>query len=312
MEYDICVFGGCSLDMMFYGDENSLFNEVPDKLVPGGKAANQAVAAARAGAKVAIITRLGKDEIGDTILRQLQYNGVYTHNVEFVDGLKNDSAKIYIDFNTKENTIVREMSIVNSFTPIMIERYSSVFLNSKIILAQMKVPKDVTDALINFCYEHKKALIITPCCPEKFRISEENNKELIDKITLITVNKKECQVIFGTSDIEECVRRYPNKLIVTLGENGVMYFDGEKICKTSSIKIDKLVDTTGAGDTFCGNLAYCLTHGYDLKNSVKRAQYASTMKIQVATAQAGMPYKNELDEYIKKCDSEPNDFDEKI
>ena len=68
MKYDICVFGGCSMDMMFYGKEDGTFGEQPDKSVPGGKAANQAVAAARAGAKVAIITRLGKDKIGTTIV----------------------------------------------------------------------------------------------------------------------------------------------------------------------------------------------------------------------------------------------------
>lgn len=312
MRYDICVIGGCSLDMMFYQKEDNTFNDNPDKSVSGGKASNQAVAASRAGAKVAIITRLGKDYIGDTIFKELQYNGVFTNSVEMVEGLKNDCAKIYIDNVTKDNTIKRENGAIDSFKSGMIDRYSSVLLNSKIIVAQMKAPKEFSERLINFCYEYKKPLIITPCRPEKLKISEGNNRELLDKITFITANKKECQTIFETDNIEECVRRYPNKLIVTLGEDGVIYHDGKDIQHIPAIKINNLVDTTGAGDTFNGNLAYCLTHGYTLKNAIERSQYASSMKVQVETAQAGMPYKEELDSYIRNYNLKENTYDEEF
>ena len=244
MRYDICVFGGCSLDMMFYQKDDNTFSENPDKSVSGGKAGNQAVAASRAGAKVTIITRLGKDSIGDTIFKELQYNGIFTNNIELVEGLKNDCAKIYINANDKDNTIIRETGAIDSFEPEMIDRYSSVFLNSKIIVGQMKAPKDVCERLINFCYEHNKPLIITPCRPEKLKISQEKNKELIDKITIITCNKKECQNIFETDNIEECVKQYPNKLIVTLGAEGIIYYDGKEIQHIPSVKIDKLVNAT--------------------------------------------------------------------
>ena len=110
MKYDICVFGGCSMDMMFYGKEDGTFGEQPDKSVPGGKAANQAVAAARAGSRVAIITRLGKDKVGASIVDNLQYNGVFTNNVEMVEALENDCANIYIDPVTKDNEIIRKTS----------------------------------------------------------------------------------------------------------------------------------------------------------------------------------------------------------
>lgn len=308
MKYDICVFGGCSLDMMFYGQEDGTFRETPDKVVPGGKAANQAVAAARAGAKVAIITRLGKDKIGTTIVDNLQYNGVFTNNVEMVEGLENDSANIFIDPVTKDNEIVRKTGAIDSFSPGIIERYKDVLLNSKVIVCQLKVPKEVSVELIEFCHKHKKPLILTPCRPDRLKITEGNNAELIDKISFITANQKECETIFGTSDIEECVRRYPNKLIVTLGDQGVMYFDGINIVRIPSIPVQDIKDTTGAGDTFNGNLAAALTQGYDLKSAIIRAQYASAMKIQVETAQAGMPYDYELDEFIQQCNLTKNAY----
>lgn len=308
MKYDICVFGGCSMDMMFYGKEDGTFGEQPDKSVPGGKAANQAVAAARAGSRVAIITRLGKDKVGTSIVDNLQYNGVFTNNVEMVEALENDCANIYIDPVTKDNEIIRKTGAIDSFSPGIIERYKDVLLSSKVIVAQLKVPKEVTVELIEFCHKHKKPLILTPCRPDRLKISEPGNAELIDKISFITANQKECETIFGTTDIEECVRRYPNKLIVTLGEQGVMYFDGINIVRIPAVEIENLRDTTGAGDTFNGNLAHCLTHGYDLKSAIIRAQYASAMKIQVDTAQAGMPFEDELDEFIQKCNLQKNAY----
>ena len=68
MKYDICVVGGCSVDQMFYQQIDGTYSDVPDMIVPGGKGSNQAVAAARAGAKVTMITKLGKDNIGNKII----------------------------------------------------------------------------------------------------------------------------------------------------------------------------------------------------------------------------------------------------
>lgn len=293
MKYDICIFGGCSVDLMFYEKEDGTYNTNPDKIVPGGKASNQAVAASRAGAKVTIITRIGKDKIGETIYNNLKYNDVDTSNIEMIPNLKNDFSEIYIDLETKDNEIIRNTSSINSFTVDMIEKYKDVLLNSSIIASQLKVPKNVSDSLINFCYENNKPIIVTPCNPDKLSL------DLIDKISIITANQKECETIFKTTNIEECVTKYPNKLIVTLGKEGVIYHDGTNIVRLPAILSDNLKDTTGAGDTFNGNLAYCLTHGYTLKDAIVRSQYASSMKVQVATAQAGMPDKEELDKYVE-------------
>lgn len=298
MNYDICVIGGCSLDMMFYANDEGKFSNQPDKIVPGGKAANQAVAASRAGAKVTIISRVGKNESGYSIVDNLQYNGVFTNNIEMIEGLENDSANIFIDPITRDNEIVRKTGASDSFTPEMIDRYKDVILNSKIILIQLKIPKDVVTKIINFCYDNNKTLILTPCRPAKLCITDPNNKDLIDKVTYITANKKECIKLFGTSNIEESISQYPNKLIVTLGDEGVMYHNGKEIVKLSALDIDGIKDTTGAGDTFNGNFAYGLLCKLPIKENIERAQQAAAMNIQVETAQTGMPFAQELDNYI--------------
>ena len=298
MEYDICVFGGCALDRMYYKDEFGNFDAVPSLLVPGGKGANQAVAASRAGARVTMISRIGNDGIGKKILENLIYNNIIIHNVEMVTGLDNDYADILIDEKTKDNEIIRHSGAIDSFTADMIEKYKEVLLRSKIIVAQMKAPKEVSVELINFCYENNKPLIITPCRPNKLKIDESGNLELFNKITYITCNEEECKIIFGTDDIESCVSMYPNKLIVTLGCQGIIYHNGNEIVKIPAIPVRHVEDTTGAVDTFNGNFAAALIDGLPFHEAIVRAQYAASMKIRVKSAQEGMPYKEELDLYI--------------
>ena len=151
MKYDVCVFGGCALDQMYYKNELGEIPKMPSLLVPGGKGANQAVAASRAGAKVVMISKIGKDDIGSKILENLVYNNVVTHYIESEVGLDNDYADIIIDEKNKDNDIRRYTGAIDSFTPDMVFKYKNVLLNSKMVIAQMKVPKEVSVELINFC-----------------------------------------------------------------------------------------------------------------------------------------------------------------
>jgi len=297
MKHNVCVFGGCSLDMMFYQKTDGTYDENPEMIVPGGKGSNQAVAASRAGAKTTIITRIGNDEIGKNILENLKFNMVDTSNVEMVEGLENDYSNIKIKLKDKDNEIERFGEAIASFYPDMIDKYRDVLLNSKIIVSQLKAPKEVIERLIDFCHNNGKFLILTPCRPQKLSITDPKNKELLDKINLITCNRKECETIFNTNDIESCIKQYPNKLIVTLGEEGLMYYNGSRIIKMPSINV-KVLDTVGAGDTFNGNLAAFLSNGMDLQHAIRKAMYASAMKIKVKTAQLGMPYIEDLEEFI--------------
>lgn len=179
----------------------------------------------------------------------------------------------------------------------MVEKYKDVLLNSKIINCQLKVPKEVTEALIEFCSTNNKPLILTPCRPDKLVQSDERNRELFDKLTLVTCNAKECKTIFGDEDIKSIVEKYPNKLIVTLGEKGLIFNNGEKNIEMEAIETD-VVDTVGAGDTLNGNLCAFLSNGMDLEHAVRKAMYASAMKLTKKTAQAGMPYIEDLETYI--------------
>lgn len=291
-KYDVCVVGGCSIDMTCY-DTNMNKTEIDF----GGKGANQAVAAARAGAKTCIVTILGDDKYCGLIKDNFSKNNVEVF-AKIAQNEVNDLAKITI---TKgDNSIERVGKIITLFDKSLIDEFKNVILSSKYVVLQNKTSYDFTKNLIEFCYENKIKTILTPTKPDLISIKDNKNIALIDKVSYICANEKETKIVFNSDHIEEIVKKYPNKLITTLGEKGLIFNDGVKNICVDAVKIKNVVDTTGAGDTFCGNFVANLANGDAFEDAVKNAQYASAYKIQIKSAQKGMPTKNELQKFIQK------------
>ena len=311
MKYDICVLGGCSLDEIYFQKLDGTYSDKPDFIVPGGKGSNQAVAASRAGAKTVILTRIGNDENGQTILNNLIQNKIDTSYVEMVDGLENDYTKMYVNIFNRKNKKERFTQVIDTFEEDMIDKYKDVILSSKIVFCQLKTKKEVTERLIEFCYENNKPLILTPDCPEKFHFSDIKNKELYAKVTMVVCNKKECVEMFESDDIIKHVKMFPNKLIVTLGEEGLLYHNGEQFIHHPAVKTE-VVDTAGAGDTLVGNAITYLLQGNDLNKSLRKAMYASSLKIMHPTAQKGMPYPDDVKLFIKHKNHKEFEYKEEL
>lgn len=291
-KFDVCVVGGCSIDMTCY-DTNMNKTEIDF----GGKGANQAVAAARAGAKTCIVTILGDDKYCELVKDNFSKNNVEVF-AKIAQNEVNDLAKITI---TKgDNSIERVGKIITLFDKSLIDEFKNVILSSKYVVLQNKTSYDFTKNLIEFCYENKIKTILTPTKPDLISIKDNKNIELIDKVSYICANEKETKIVFNSDNIEEIVKKYPNKLITTLGQKGLIFNDGVKNICVDAVKIKNVVDTTGAGDTFCGNFVANLANGDAFEDAVKNAQYASAYKIQIKSAQKGMPTKNELQKFIQK------------
>ncbi len=296
--YDITVVGGGAVDVERFELVDGSY--VQGEKHAGGKGFNQAIAASRAGANTAIVGVVGNDINGKFLVDSANKSGVDISHVEVLEGINTDWAKIEIKYEDKDNNIQRMSGeAIDRLTPELVDKNEELLLNSKTIVAQLKCPKETTEALIDFCHKNNKTLVLTPCRPERLSINDEKNLENIEKITYITCNEKECQTIFNTDDIESCVEKYPNKLIVTLGAKGVMYHNGESVVHIPAKKIDgKIVDSVGAGDTFAGNFATAITKGLTIEEAIERGQYASSMSIMKEGATEGMPTEEELDEYI--------------
>ncbi len=295
---EVVVLGGASMDQMFYQLEDGRYTETAQITVPGGKGANQAVAIARAGTSVGLICNVGDDFVGAGIIDTLSNEGVDVSMVNKVRSVASDSAIIKISHADKDNDISRVGGAINSFTTALVDDNKDALLNAKVVVSQFKAPKEVIERLIDFCYKNHKFLVLTPCRPQRLKVSEPENVKLIEKIGMIFCNEAECKTIFDSEDLEACVSKYPCKLVVTLGPKGLIYHDGEKVVRMPAIQTD-VKDTTGAGDTLCGNFVAAYCQGMSTEDALKRAICAATLKIQHESAQAGMPTKAELDDFVE-------------
>ena len=259
----------------------------------GGKGANQAVAAARLGANVHMVGTVGSDEFGHLLIDNLEVNGISTTLVEQVNDVESGSAHIILADN--DNSIIYIPGANNEFKEERLDKLKDEMKTAEYVIIQNEIPMPIISGLIEICDELSVKIIYNPAP------AEEMDLDLIDKVTYFTPNENEFSLLFPELTLEEGLKTYPNKLIITLGDEGVAYSNGEEIIQIPSYKV-KVKDTTGAGDTFNGALAYALSVDADLKTSIQFANLVAAISIQKDGAQGGMPT---LEEVIRNEDFNP-------
>ncbi|MFC5604314.1 ribokinase [Sporosarcina koreensis] len=257
---------------------------------PGGKGANQAVAAARLGGNVHMIACVGNDVFGTELTRNLFDEGVNTANVSFSSEKSTGIANIILSEN--DNRIIVVPGANYELTPQTIEDLRDVIKTSDVVVMQLEILPDTVKAVLKICDELEIPVVMDPAPAQYFE------REMISSIRYITPNQYECEQLFGV-ELDEALEMYPNKLIVTLGKDGVRYFDGEKHIHVEAIQTNA-VDTTGAGDTFNGALAFAISHQYALHDAVKFANAASSLSVEKLGAQTGMPTKEAVEERLAR------------
>ena len=259
----------------------------------GGKGANQAVAAARLGANIHMVGTVGSDEFGHLLIDNLEANGISTTLVEQVNNVESGSAHIILADN--DNSIIYIPGANNEFKEERLDKLKDEMKTAEYVIIQNEIPMPIISGLIEICDELSVKIIYNPAP------AEEMDLDLIDKVTYFTPNENEFSLLFPELTLEEGLKTYPNKLIITLGDEGVAYSNGEEIIQIPSYKV-KVKDTTGAGDTFNGALAYALSVDADLKTSIQFANLVAAISIQKDGAQGGMPT---LEEVIRNEDFNP-------
>lgn len=257
-------------------------------IAPGGKGANQAVAAARLGGNVTMFGSVGIDQNGETLRAILKEEGVETAFINIVEGVATGVAIIEICEN--DNRIIVAQG-ANQYTNLeYLTKVSQELLNYDVILLQHEIPMESIEYITNYLSIYNKTIILNPA--PAFTLSEETLK----CITYITPNEHEYKMVLNTSDdMDEVLKRFPNQLLITRGEEGVTYYDGKNIITVPSMNVD-IVDTTGAGDTFTGAFGVAISQGQDLQRAIHFANCAAGLSITKMGAQKGMPT---LDEVLK-------------
>lgn len=256
------------------------------KTVPGGKGANQAVAAARLGAEVYMIGCVGQDEFGKSILDNFKKNGVDTRYVESVTHLETGTA--HITLAEGDNSIIMVEGANKLVTPKYIDEALEVILSADMVLIQQETPEDTVEHVVQICHEKEIPLLLNPAPARPV------SSAVIEKATYITPNETEAGILFADENPIEAMKKYQNKVFITEGSKGVRFHDGEKEVLVPSYPVEA-VDTTGAGDTFNGAFAVALSEGKNLQESIRFANRAASLSVTKFGAQGGMPTRAEVE-----------------
>lgn len=287
---NIVVVGSSSMDLVVTADKRPKAGETligeSFQTVPGGKGANQAVAAARLGANVSIIGRVGKDAFGKEILDNLKKNGVSVNHVEPVPHLSSGTA--HITLAEGDNSIIFVKGANDEVTPSYLEKADSILKEADMIMVQQEIPEETVEYIADFCNQFNKKWLLNPAPARKI------SDNVIESATYLTPNEHEFTVMFGEENRSEVLARYPNKLLITEGKNGVRYFNGECEEVVPSFVVEA-VDTTGAGDTFNAAFAVAVAEGKTIKEALRFANRAASISITKFGAQGGMPTREEVE-----------------
>ena len=293
---DISVLGIFVADISFSGTKIPAIGEtiLGDKynIGPGGKGCNQAIAIARLGGRVDFISKIGKDAYGELALNTLKKNEIKTENIIQDANLQTGVAGILVDKKSGKNAI---NVIVGAPTTLKINEISkqiNIIKDSKIFLTQLEVPKDVTLHCLKIAKENGCITILNPAP------ASEITKEFYSNIDYFTPNETEAEFYTGikiTSEKEAKLAAHKlisfgiKKVIITLGEKGLFYTDGqdEIYLKANSVKA---IDTTGAGDAFNGGLAFSLLKEKPIKDCLEFANKVAGISTTKLGAGNSMPF----------------------
>lgn len=304
----VCFFGSMNMDIVVAVDsmpkvgETILCSNV--KKIPGGKGANQAIAAKRSGAEVYMIAKIGKDENGDALLKGLEGDNINTKYVLKDDNESTGMAIITVNKEGNNSIIVVPGSNMNISKAEIIQAQDAI-KNSDVLATQLETPMDVACEAFKIAKKYNKMTVLNPS-PAK-----DLSNELIENTDIIVPNETEAYKLTGVEvkDIDsakEASKFFLDKgvkaVITTLGENGAVIVTKENAELIPAYKV-KAVDTTAAGDSFLGAVVSKISSEKisfeNLKEAVKFGSKVSSIAVQRKGAQPSIPYLKEVNEIYK-------------
>lgn len=261
----------------------------------GGKGANQAVAAARLGAHVAMLGMVGDDAAGKTMKSDLAQEGIDIVGVDVSSGESTGLAVITID-SIGENTIVVSAGANSRLSPEHVKRHSGMFASARVLLAQLEIPLETVSAAAGATHA---TVCINPAP------ATDLSPTFLARVDVLVPNRTELARLAGTSppssteEAAAAVKRLDcdAAVVVTLGSEGALIVEGDRRRHVPAPRVEA-VDPTGAGDAFCGALASSLSRGDSLGAAVERAVGAGALATTRPGAQAGMPTAAELERIL--------------
>lgn len=269
------------------------------QVVFGGKGGNQAVAAGRSGADIAFIAAVGDDDIGERIRQQLVNDKIDTHAVEAVTGAHTGVAMIFVN-GKGENMIGIDSGANDAVTPDYLNKYQQKIIDANVLLMQLETPLDTILAAAKLAKQSETLVALNPAPATKL------SDELLSLVDIITPNETEAECLTGiTINSEQDAERASlilhdkgvNTVIITLGKRGAWVSVEGKGQLIAGFKV-QAIDTIAAGDTFNGALITSLLEGSSLSVAVRFAHAAAALAVTRPGAQASVPWRHEIDEFL--------------
>ncbi|MGL4760613.1 MAG: ribokinase [Sarcina sp.] len=290
----ICVLGSMNMDLVIRTKDMPKEGETilakGFEKVPGGKGANQAVAAKRSGNTVSMISKIGKDEYGEILKSLLDEDGINTEFV-FVDDTESTGMAMITVNDRGNNSIVVIAGANMNINDAEIIKAEKTIKDSDIIISQFETPEDITIKAFKKAKEFGNITILNPAPAKKI------DEELLKYVDIIIPNETEAELLTGikVTDIESAKlagnifnEKGVKFAIITLGAKGAAVVEGEKVSIVDAFKVEA-VDTTAAGDSFIGGLSSKLDINNmtykNILNAVKFGNKVSSITVQRKGAQ---------------------------
>ena len=279
-DFDVVVVGAANLDLVARASRLPKPGETVSAShffeACGGKGVNQAIAAARAGARTAFIGALGRDHAGETLLAALVKDGV---DVSAVQRVSAPTGRALIGVSDDgENSIIVVPGANHVISVDNIEKNKSLISSAKVLLCQLEVPLSVVQRAFELAGS-STTRILNPAPAQALPHS------LLGVVDIVTPNEHEVELLGGANKLRSLGIK---TVIVTQGEKGAMVVDQAGARQVDPYKVTA-VDTTGAGDAFCGVLAARLAIGESMTNSLRAAVIAGALATQIEGAVPSLP-----------------------
>ena len=305
MKKKIVVIGSSNIDLIMKKDHLPAKGETVIggflMQVYGGKGANQAVAAARAGGNVVFVCCVGNDAYTPQMVRNYQNENIDTHFVFHEKNIASGHAMIMVD-NEGENIISVAPGANSLLLPEKIEKASRIFDDAALIVMQFEIPEETIKHVIDIANRKNIPVMWNVAPARAFDFT------YIPKVNILVLNGVEAgflaeMTVTNEADAESAAQilldKGVEKVIITLGEKGAFVLTRQEKVSVLSYKV-KAVDTTAAGDTFCGALAVAMTEEKNLKESLQFASAAAAISVTRMGAQPSAPDRNEIDSFIRE------------
>jgi len=300
----VLVFGSINTDLVTYVDVLPSPGETVTggmfMSFPGGKGANQAVAAAQAGAEVEMFGSVGDDSLGRERILSLEKAGVVIRNIIVKAGVHSGIAQIIVD--SKGENIIAVAPGANflfNLEDVTIPEYPEH--TTAVSLFQNEIPQPITEAVIREC-KKRKMLVLWNMAPASHQKPSQATLEAVD---FLICNRPELIAITGEGNSEVLANKLlgwgVRNVVVTLGEKGSLLVTAEETYYQEAFPVE-VVDTVGTGDCFCGVFASSLSFGISVKKSLRRASAAAALSATIRGAQNSMPSANEIDIFLSATD----------